>query len=347
MRFKAQQIAQLLHGTVEGDPNIEVENISKIEEGRPLTLSFLANPKYEPYIYTTQASIVLVNDSFVAKSPVSATLVRVPDAYAAFAELLKLYASMMSEKKGISSLAFIAPSAKVGENVYIGEFAVIGDNATIGDNAKIYPQTYVGDNCAVGDNTTLYAGVKVYRECKIGKNCILHSGVVIGGDGFGFAPQPDGHYEKIPQLGNVVIDDDVEIGANTTIDRAVMGSTHIHKGVKLDNLIMVAHNVEIGTNTAMAAQSGISGSTHLGSNCVIAGQVGFGGHLHIADGTKIGAQSGVIQDIKRPGQSLMGSPPEPLAQHMRNLVHLRNLNEMDARIHELEKQLKEIKNQLS
>jgi len=343
MRFKAQQIAQLLHGKVEGDPNIEVENISKIEEGKPLTLSFLANPKYEQYIYTTQSSIVLVNDSFVAKSPVSATLIRVPDAYAAFAELLKLYASMVSEKKGISSLAFVAPSAKIGKDVYLGEFAVIGENAVIGDNAKIYPQTYVGDNCTIGDNTTLYAGVKVYHDCNIGKNCMLHSGVVIGGDGFGFAPQPDGHYEKIPQLGNVVVDDNVEIGANTTIDRAVMGSTHIHKGVKLDNLIMVAHNVEIGTNTAMAAQSGISGSTHLGANCVIAGQVGFGGHLHIADGTRIGAQSGVIQDIKQPGQSLMGSPTEPLPKHMRNLIHLRNLNEMEERISKLENALKEMK----
>lgn len=337
MRFKAQQIAQMLKGTVEGNPDIEVENISKIEEGKPLTLSFLANPKYEQYIYTTQSSIVLVNDSFVAKAPIAATLIRVADAYAAFAELLKLYASMMAEKKGVSSLAFIAPSAKIGENVYIGEFAVIGDNATIGDNAKIYPQTYVGDGCTVGDNTTLYAGVKMYRDCHIGKKCIVHSGAVIGADGFGFAPQPDGHYEKIPQLGNVVIDDDVEIGANTTIDRAVMGSTHIYKGVKLDNLIMVAHNVEIGANTAMAAQSGISGSTHLGKNCVIAGQVGFGGHLHIADETKIGAQSGVLQDIKTPGQSFMGSPTEPLQQHMRNVILLRHLNEMEKRISELEK----------
>ncbi len=345
MRFKAQQIAQLLKGRVEGDPNIEVDNISKIEEGKPQTLSFLANPKYEPYIYTTQSSIILVNESFVAKMPVSATLIRVPDAYAAFAELLKLYASMANDKKGVSSLAFIASNAKIGKDVYIGEYAVISENATIGDNAKIYPQTYIGNGCTIGDNTTLYAGVKVYKDCQIGNNCIIHSGAVIGADGFGFAPQPDGHYEKIPQLGNVVIDDNVEIGANTTIDRAVMGSTHIHQGVKLDNLIMVAHNVEIGTNTAMAAQSGISGSTHLGNNCVIAGQVGFGGHLHIADGTKIGAQSGVIQDIKQPNQSVMGSPHEPLQQHMRNIIHLKHIGILADRIEQLEKELAKLKSE--
>ena len=343
MKFLASQIAALLSGTVEGNPNAEIWNVAKIEEGAPGMLSFLANPKYTPYIYTTQSSVVIVNNDFEAKEPIAATLIRVPDAYASFAKLLAFYDQISQDKKGVSSLAFVSPSAKIGNDVYLGEFAFVGENATIGNNVKIYPQVYVGDGCVIGDNTTLNPGVKLYRNTVVGQRCTLHAGVVIGADGFGFAPQPDGHYDKIPQVGNVVIDDDVEIGANTTIDRATMGSTHIHKGVKLDNLIMLAHNVEVGDNTAIAAQSGVSGSTHLGKNCVVAGQVGFAGHLHIADGSKFGAQSGVMGSVKEAGNDFMGSPTQPLRQYLRSSARFRHLDEMAKTIDRLEKEIEQLK----
>ena len=342
MKFTAAQIAGILEGKVEGNSNAEVWNVAKIEEGAPGMISFLANPKYTHYIYETQSSIVLVNADFEATAPISATLIRVPDAYASFAKLLAFYDQMSQNKQGSSSLAFVSSTAQCGENVYLGEFAFVGENAKIGNNVKVYPQVYVGDGCVVGDNTVLYPGVKLYRNTVVGQNCVLHAGVVIGADGFGFAPQPDGHYEKIPQVGNVVIEDNVEIGANTTIDRATMGSTRIHKGVKLDNLIMLAHNTEVGENTAMAAQTGVSGSTHIGKNCVIAGQCGFVGHIQVADGTKIGAQSGILGHIKK-ADDYMGSPIQPLRQYLKSMAYIRRLDEMSKTIDELKKELTSLK----
>ena len=343
MKFTATQIAGILEGKVEGNPNAEVWNVAKIEEGAPGMISFLANPKYTHYIYETKSSIVIVNDSFEATAPIQATLIRVPDAYACFAKLLAFYDQMTQNKQGVSSLAFVSSTAQCGENLCLGEFAFVGENAKIGHNVKVYPQVYVGDGCVVGDNTVLYPGVKLYRNTVVGSNCILHAGVVIGADGFGFAPQPDGHYEKIPQVGNVVIEDNVEIGANTTIDRATIGSTRIHKGVKLDNLIMLAHNTEVGENTAMAAQTGVSGSTQIGKNCVIAGQCGFVGHIKVADGTQIGAQSGVLGNIKK-ADALMGSPTQPLREYLKSMAHIRRLDEMSKTIDTLKKELETLKN---
>jgi len=343
MKFTATQIAELLAGKVEGDPNAEVWNVAKIEEGAPGMISFLANPKYTHYIYDTQSSIVIVNDDFEATSPVNTTLIRVHDAYASFAKLLAFYDQMMQNKQGVSSLAFVSPTAQCGENLYLGEFVFVGEHAKIGDNVKLYPQVYVGDGCIIGDNTVLYPGVKLYRNTVIGKNCILHAGAVLGADGFGFAPQPDGHYDKIPQVGNVVIEDDVEIGANTTIDRSTMGSTHVHKGVKLDNLVHLAHNVEVGENTAMAAQVGVSGSTHLGKNCVVGGQSGFVGHLHIADGSKFGGQSGIMGSIKDENQEFMGTPIQPLRQYLVSNVRFRHIDEMARAIETLKKEMAALK----
>lgn len=327
---------------MEGNSNAEVWNVAKIEEGVPGMISFLANPQYTHYIYETQSSIVIVNDDFEPTAPIQATLIRVPDAYASFAKLLAFYDQMTQNKQGVSSLAFVSSTAQCGENLYLGEFAFVGENAKIGNNVKIYPQVYVGDGCTIGDNTVLNPGVKLYRNTMVGSNCILHSGVVIGADGFGFAPQPDGHYEKIPQVGNVVIEDYVEIGANTTIDRATMGSTRIHKGVKLDNLIMLAHNTEVGENTAMAAQTGVGGSTHIGKNCVIAGQCGFVGHITVADDTRIGAQSGIMGNIKK-ADNLMGSPTQPLRQYLKSIAHIRRLDEMSKTILELKKEVEALK----
>ena len=346
MKFLASQIAALLNGTVEGNPETEVWNVAKIEEGAPGMLSFLANPKYIPYIYETKSSVVIVNKDFVAEKPIAATLIRVDDAYASFAKLLAFYDQMSQDKKGVSSLAFVSSTAKCGENLYLGEFAFIGENVTLGNNVKVYPQVYVGDGCVIGDNTVLYPGVRLYRNTVVGRRCIIHAGAVIGADGFGFAPQEDGHYEKIPQVGNVMIDDDVEIGANTTIDRSTMGSTHVHKGVKLDNLIHLAHNVEIGENSALAAQVGVSGSTHLGKNCVVGGQSGFVGHLHIADGSKFGGQSGIMGNIKQENQEFMGTPILPLRQYLTSNARFRHIDEMARKIDELEKELKELKSNL-
>lgn len=341
MEFTATQIATFLSGTIEGNPDVKVYNVAKIEEGAPGMLSFLANPKYSQYLYTTQSSIVLINNDFELQDKVSATLIRVPNAYDAFAQLLGLYQQFMQSKSGVSSLSFVSKDATYGEDVYIGEFAFIGERAKIGNRVKIYPQVYIGDDVVIGDDTVIYAGAKLYAQSVVGQSCVLHSGCVIGADGFGFAPQEDGSYKKIPQIGNVVLGNNVEIGANTCIDCATMGSTRINDGVKLDNLIQIAHNVELGKNTAIAAQTGVSGSTKIGSNCVIAGQVGFVGHIHVADGTKIGAQSGILGNVKRNGEELMGSPAFNIKDYLKSSVHIKNLDKLVKRVEALEKQLKE------
>lgn len=341
MEFTAVQIASFLSGTVEGDPEVKVYNVAKIEEGAPGMLSFLANPKYAQYLYTTQSSIVLINNDFELQDKVGATLIRVPDAYAAFAQLLGLYQQFMQSKVGVSSLSFISSDATYGDDAYIGEFAYIGQRVKIGDRVKIYPQAYIGDDVVIGDDTVIYAGAKLYSQTVVGKSCIIHAGAVLGADGFGFAPQEDGSYKKIPQIGNVVLGDNVEIGANTCIDRATMGSTRVKEGVKLDNLIQIAHNVELGKNTAMAAQAGVSGSTKLGDNCVVAGQVGFVGHIHIASNTKIGAQSGIIGSIKKEGEEVMGSPAIPVKDFLRMSVYTKNIEKLVRRVEELEKKLNE------
>lgn len=342
MKFYASQIADLLAGTVDGDPMAEVWNVAKIEEGSEGMLSFLANPKYTPYIYETKSSVVIVNNSFVAEKPVAATLIRVEDAYASFAKLLAFYDQMSQDKKGVSSMAFVSSTAQCGEDLYLGEFAFVGEHVTLGNRVKIYPQVYIGDGCVIGDNTVLYPGVRLYRNTVVGQRCIIHAGAVIGADGFGFAPQEDGHYDKIPQVGNVVIDDDVEIGANTTIDRSTMGSTRIHKGVKLDNLVHLAHNVEVGENSALAAQVGVSGSTHLGKNCVVGGQSGFVGHLHIANGSKFGGQCGIMGSIREENQEFMGTPIQPLRQYLLSNARFRHIDEMARKIDALEKEVEKL-----
>ncbi|NWJ49940.1 MAG: UDP-3-O-(3-hydroxymyristoyl)glucosamine N-acyltransferase [Bacteroidetes bacterium] len=343
MEFSANQIAQFLNGEVQGDPEIRVSNLSKIEQGEPGTLSFLANPKYTSYIYTTDASIVIVGKDFIPEQPVKATLVTVEDAYAAFAQLLEIYDQFRkSSKTGVSSLSFIHPTAKVADDVYVGEFVVIGANAIVGKGSKIYPQVYLGENVSIGEETTLNPGVKIYHNCVIGNRCTLHAGVAIGGDGFGFAQQQGADYKKVPQIGNVVIEDDVEIGSNTTIDRATLGSTFIRKGVKLDNLIQIAHNVEIGEHTVIAAQTGISGSTKIGKLCQIAGQVGLAGHLVIPDNVKIAAQSGVANSLAKDGSILMGSPAFEIGQYRKSAVGFKRLPDIMKRLDLLEKKLNEL-----
>ncbi len=341
MEFSAKQIAEVLQGEIEGNPEVKVSNLSKIEEGKPGTLSFLANPAYEKYIYDTNASIVIVNKDFKPEREISATLIRVDDAYAAFAALLEFYQQNKPKKTGISDKASIAESARIGQDVYIGDFVVIGENVVIGDHCSILPNVTVADNVQIGNGTKLYPGVKVYEDCKIGKDCTIHAGVVIGSDGFGFAPQTEG-YKKVPQIGNVIIEDNVEIGSNTVIDRATLGSTIIKKGVKLDNLIQIAHNVVVGENTVIAAQSGISGSTKLGKNCMIGGQVGIIGHLTIADEVKIAAQSGIGRSIKEKGAIVEGSPAFNIRDYQRSYVHFRRLDALVKRVNELERKLKEL-----
>ncbi len=343
MEFTAKQIGDLLQGVVDGDPSVRVSTLSKIEEGKPGSLSFLANPKYTEYIYTTQASVVIVSKDFKPESPVSCTLIRVQDAYASFARLLELYNQIVRDKKGIELGSFISETAHVGEDAYVGATAYIGNGAKIGKGSKIYPQVYVGDNVVIGEQTTLFPGVRIYSDCVIGSHCTLHSGVVIGADGFGFAPATD-NYKKVPQIGNVVVEDYVEIGAGTAIDRATLGSTIIRKGVKLDNLIQIAHNVEIGENTVIAAQSGVAGSTKIGKNCMIGGQVGIVGHITIADDTKIAAQSGVGADVKEPGTILQGSPAFGIGDYRRTYVVFKKLPEVDKRIQDLEKKLNQTSN---
>ncbi len=336
MQFTALQIASLVNGKVDGDENVVVSTIAKIEEGKPGAISFLANPKYTHYIYTTQSSIVLVKDDFVAERPVSTTLIRVADPYATIASLLQMVAKMTEPQYvGIEQPSYISPGVEISGDCYVGAFAYIGKNASIGKNVKLYPQCYIGENVIIGDNTIIKPGVKVYHGCKIGKNCIVHAGAVIGGDGFGFAPTGSG-YDKIPQIGNVVLEDNVEIGSNTTIDRATMGSTIIRRGVKLDNLIQVAHNVEIGENTVMAAQVGVAGSTKIGKNNMIGGQVGFAGHITVGDNNAIGAQSGIPNSVGD-GSRLMGYPAVPANEFARQTVYIKNLGKLSARVDKLEK----------
>lgn len=309
MELSAQAIADHLGGEVVGNPNVMVSSVAKIESGKPGTLCFLANPKYEHYLYTCKASIILINKSFEPKEQLNATLVRVDDAYAAMASLLELFNSMKKSRvRGRSWRASIAFSAKLAKGVGVAQFAYIGKRSTIGKNTQIYPHVYIGDDVVIGDNCIIYPGVKIYSGCKVGNRCIIHAGAVIGADGFGFAPLPDGSYKKIPQTGIVTIEDDVEIGANTTIDRGTMESTIVRKGVKLDNLIQIAHNVQIGENTVIAAQTGIAGSTIVGKNCVFGGQVGVAGHLKVADKTSFSAQTGLISNVREPGKAYMGTP---------------------------------------
>jgi UDP-3-O-[3-hydroxymyristoyl] glucosamine N-acyltransferase len=336
MNYTARQIAQLLNGNIEGDPDITVSGLSKIEEGLPGTLSFLANPKYTSFIYTTKASVVIVNRTFTPEQPLTNTLIRVDDPYTCFARLLELYDHSKSMMTGVSQHAVISGSARLDEHVYIGALTCIGDEAVIAGNVKIFAHVFIGDHVHIGENTIIYPGVRIYPGTVIGKNCILQSGVVIGSDGFGFAPQADNQYKKVLQIGNVIIEDNVEIGANTTIDRATLGSTIIRKGVKLDNLIQIAHNVEIGENTVIAAQSGVSGSTKIGKNCMIGGQVGIIGHLMIGDNVKIAAQSGISSDIKD-GEVVMGSPAFNIARYKKSYVHFRNLDKSINKLEALEK----------
>jgi len=337
MIFTAQQIAEALNGIVEGNPATEVSNLSRIEEGKKGTLTFLANPKYAQYIYETEASIVIVNVDFTPEKEISATLIKVKDAYSAFAQLLELYQQSKEKKSGISNSAQIADDVKIGKNVYIGEFVSIGEHSDVKDNSMIFPHVTIGSNCKIGNSTKIYAGAKVYDECEIGNDCTIHAGVVIGADGFGFAPQDDNNYNKVPQIGNVIIEDKVEVGANTTIDRATIGSTIIRKGAKIDNLIQIAHNVEIGENTVIAAQTGISGSTKIGRNCMIGGQVGIIGHLIIADGVKIAAQSGIGKSITEENAIVEGSPAFSIRDYQRSYVHFRRLDNIVKRINNLER----------
>jgi len=343
MEFTAATIAGFLKGEIEGNPDIKVNTIAKIEEGIEGALSFLANPRYEHYIYETKSSVVLVNRSFVPSASIGATLIRVENSYEAFASLLRLVDQARPRKKGIHPAAIIETSAKVGSDVFIGPYAYIGENCVIGDGCSIYPHVYIGDNTRLGNSCTLNPGVKIYHDCLLGEGCIIHAGSVIGSDGFGFAPQSDNEFMKIPQLGNVVLEDHVEIGANVTIDRATMGSTIIRKGVKLDNLIQIGHNVEIGENTVMAAQTGISGSTKIGKNCMFGGQVGLAGHLKIADGTKIGAQGGILGDVKEENTVILGSPAIELKQYLRSTVVFKKLPEMKVKIESLEKEIESLK----
>ncbi len=337
LAFNAQQVALMIQGKVEGDATVEVTQFGKIEEAKAGEISFLANPKYEDFLYTTKASIVIINDSLVLKEKIVATLIRVPDAYAAFATLLTKYQELKAANMvGVQTPSFIAPSAKLGAQHFVGAFAVISENVQLGEQVKIYPNVFIGENVQIGNNVTIHPGVVIYFDCKIGNNVTIHAGTIIGSDGFGFAPKADGSFQKVPQLGNVVIEDNVEIGSNTTIDRATIGSTIIRQGVKLDNLIQVAHNAEVGNNTVIAAQTGISGSTKIGKNVMVGGQVGFAGHISIADGTKLAAQSGVTKSIKTPNQTLTGNPAGDHSTVLRSQVYVKNLPELEKRVKELE-----------
>jgi UDP-3-O-[3-hydroxymyristoyl] glucosamine N-acyltransferase len=341
MEFSAEQIAGILSGDIEGNPEVTVNNLSKIEEGVSGTLSFLSNPKYEEYIYKTGASICIVNKSFEPSKPLpqTLTLIKVEDAYACFAKLLEFYNQMRQKQPAIEQPSFIAASAMVGENLYLGAFAYIGENVRIGNNVKIYPNAYVGDNVTIGDNTVLFPGASVYHECVVGTNCILHAGVVVGADGFGFAPDANGEYQKVPQIGNVVLEDFVEIGSNSTIDRATLGSTILRRGVKIDNLVQIAHNVEVGKNTAIAAQVGVAGSAKIGENVQIGGQAGIAGHLHIANGTRIVAQSGVPNTVKK-AETLMGSPGIPIEDFKKSYFGFRKLPFILTKLQELDQKVK-------
>ena len=338
MKFTAAQIAGILEGDVIGNPDVEVSKLSKIEEGTEGSLTFLANPKYKPYIYSTQASITIVNKTFEAENMLTTTLIKVDDAYKSFSKLLEYYNQIKMNKSGIEQPSYLSESSSYGQNVYIGAFSYIGEHVSIGDNVKIYPGSYLGDNVSIGDNTIIFAGVKIYSDCVIGSNCVINSCVVLGADGFGFAPSNDGEYSKVPQTGNVVIEDYVDIGAATTIDRATLGSTIIRKGVKLDNQIQIAHNVEIGKNTVIAAQTGIAGSTKIGENCMIGGQVGIIGHLNIGNNVKIQAQSGITRSIKD-NEVLQGSPAFNYSDFNKSYVYFKNFQKIVKDINELEKKV--------
>jgi UDP-3-O-[3-hydroxymyristoyl] glucosamine N-acyltransferase len=337
LEFSAQQIAMMIQGQVEGDASVTVHNFGKIEEATAGQISFLANPKYEAFLYTTAASIVIIGAQQQLKEKIKATLIRVPDAYAAFATLLTKYQELKAQQlEGIQSPSFIAPSAKIGTNHFIAAFAYINEGATLGDHVKIFPNVVIGENVKIGNHVTIHPGVVVYADCVIGNHVTIHSGSIIGSDGFGFAPKEDGSYQKVPQLGNVVIEDDVEIGANTTIDRATIGSTFIRKGVKLDNQIQIAHNVEIGSNSVIAAQTGVSGSTKIGKNVMAGGQVGISGHLAIADGIKIAGKTGVTKSFLTANMTLTGFPAAEQKQSLRSQVYVKNLPELEKRVQELE-----------
>jgi UDP-3-O-[3-hydroxymyristoyl] glucosamine N-acyltransferase len=339
MQLTAHQIALLLNGTIEGNPDVSVNQLAKIEEALPGSLSFLANPKYEQFLHQTKASIIIVNNDFVIDQPVNSTIIRVKDAYSSFSILLEKYNTIKLNKLGIEEPSFIHPTAQLGKDVYIGAFAYIGSNAIIGNNSKIYPHCYIGDNVKVGDDCTLFSGVKIYADCQIYNRIIIHSSTVIGSDGFGFAPQKDGSYTKISQIGNVIIEDDVEIGSNSCIDRATMGSTIIRQGVKLDNLLQLAHNVEIGKNTVIASQTGISGSAKIGENCIIGGQVGVVGHISIAKGSQIQAKSGIGRSIDEEGKKWAGAPATSFGNNMRAQVIFQRLPELERTIEELKAKL--------
>ena len=343
MEFSAEQIASILHGEIVGDPNALVAGLAKIEEGQPGTLSFLSNPKYEEYIYTTNSSICIVNKTFSPNKPLPATLtlVKVEDAYSCFAKLLEVYSQMSKKQPKIETPSFISENAQIGEDLYLGAFAYIGENVKIGNNVSIYPNAYIGENVEIGNGCVIHPGASIYADCKIGNNCIIHAGVIIGADGFGFAPDQNGEYQKVPQIGNVILEDNVEVGSNSTIDRATMGSTIIRKGVKIDNLCQIAHNVEIGKNTAMAAQVGIAGSAKIGENVMIGGQAGISGHLNIADGTRIVAQSGIPSSVKK-AATLMGSPGIPLEDYKKSYFGFRKLPFILTKLNELDKKIKEL-----
>lgn len=343
MQFTAAQISILVNGKIEGNADVMVSSFGKIEEAQEGQLTFLANPKYEDFLYTTNASIAIVNEAYELREAVKPTLIRVADAYTAFAQLLSKYQEMATQQmKGIQQPSHIAATAKLDADVFIGAFCYVGENVKIGKNTKIFPNSFIGDNVQIGDDCILHPGVKIYHDCVLHNNVILHAGVVIGSDGFGFAPQADGSFKKVPQIGNVVIENDVEIGANTTIDRATMGSTCIKAGAKLDNLIQIAHNVEVGESTVIAAQAGVSGSTKIGKNVMIGGQAGIVGHIQIADGSRINAQSGVSKSMKEPYGTVTGSPAADYTSVLRSQAVFRNLPEMEKRIYELEKIVKQL-----
>ncbi len=346
MQFTAKQIATLINGKIEGDPDVTVSSFGKLEEAKQGQLAFLANPKYDEYLYSTKASVIIINDTQPVEKKVEATLIRVPDAYSSFAIILSAHDKMETANwNGIQQPVYISATAKMGENIFIGAFTYIGENVIIGNNVKLFPQVYIGNNVSIDDDTILFPGVKIHHDCIIGKNVTVHAGSVIGADGFGFAPQPDGSFKKVPQIGNVIVEDNVEIGANATIDRATIGSTLIRSGAKLDNLIQIAHNVEVGNNTVIAAQSGISGSTKIGNNVMIGGQAGIVGHLQIADGSKINAQSGVSKSIKTPNTAVTGSPAFEYAHALRSQILSRNLPELEKRITELEQIIERLINE--
>ncbi|MBL4905718.1 MAG: UDP-3-O-(3-hydroxymyristoyl)glucosamine N-acyltransferase [Flavobacteriaceae bacterium] len=338
MKFTAQQIAEILEGDIVGNPLEEVSKLSKIEEGEKGSLTFLSNPKYNSFLYDTNASVAIVNKSFVLEKEVATTLIKVDDAYAAFTKLLEFYNEVKNNKSGRENPHYIAASVKIGEGEYIGAFSYIGENVILGDQVKIYPNAYIGDNVTIGNNSVVFAGVKIHSETIIGTHCVIHAGAIIGSDGFGFAPNSDGVYNKVPQIGNVIIEDHVDIGAATTIDRATLGSTIIRKGVKLDNQIQVAHNVEIGENTVIAAQTGIAGSTKIGKNCMIGGQVGFGGHLIIGDNVLVGAQGGVTRNTKS-NVTVKGTPAFSHKDYNKSYAYFKKLPEMAAILNKLEKNI--------